>query len=79
MGTHKNWHKAWQIDRATGKLWHESGLVYWVRDDGADVDTGTLNAFYDFELARGVQNDQINARLLRLNKEVQLWLEYDRK
>lgn len=79
MGTHKNWFKAWHFDRATCKLWHDSGLVYLVRDDGADVDTDTLNAFYDFELERGVQKDQINARLLRLNREVQLWIEYDRK
>lgn len=81
MGTHKNWFKSWHFDRAAGKLWHDSGLVFWVKSEtdgvSADVDKTTLNAFYDFELARGVKNEQINSRLMRLNKEVQLFLEHD--
>ena len=68
-----NWHKAWQ-KLPNGRLWHESGLQVEYNDNLGWVSCNdTIDAFQQFEMARGVPLHDIQNRLTRLLKEASLW------
>lgn len=71
-GKHYKWHRAWRW--SAGRLVHDSGAAFFVRDAGGgalDVDAApeTIGAFQEFELARGVPLHDLQQRLLRLARE----------
>ena len=79
-GKHYNWHKAWRRE-SSGDLLHDSGLRVLVKPGNGYVDLmaspETLEAYQAFESARGVPLHDMLARLKRLLKEAEAWLQHN--
>lgn len=75
-GKHRSWHEAWRR-LPDGRLQHDSGLAFYVRQAGQDVrvdpDAGTLSAFHEAEAQRGMPLHDAPRRMQRLAREALFW------
>jgi hypothetical protein len=73
-GKNYNWHKAWS--HKGDRLVHMSGVAFKYSDAlGWRMCDDTLTEFQNYELGRGVPLHDLAARLMRLTKEADEWIQ----